>query len=130
MLRLLVHPDAQRDLEKLWDEAPVAAARITVLLEELEGNPDLLDRLTQHDFGAYGSDRFHVSKWFAQWNTGKNLWRLKVWDLEDQGLRYRVVYAFMPRPQDYSVLGIVPREFNYEPSHELTRRILAAYEDL
>ncbi len=100
------------------------------MLEELEGNPDLLDRLTQHDFGAYGSGRFHVSKWFAQWNTGKNLWRLKVWDLEDQGLRYRVVYAFIPRQQDYSVLGIVPREFNYEPGHELTRRILAAYEDL
>ena len=130
MLRLLVHQDAQRDLENLWDEAPVAAARITVLLEELEGNPDLLDRLTQHDFGAYGLDRFHVSKWFAQWNAGKNLWRLKVWDLEDRGLRYRVVYAFMPRQQHYSVLGIVPRGFNYELSHELTRRILAAYKDL
>lgn len=130
MFRILVHDDARRDLEKLWDEAPLAAARITVLLEELEGNPDLQDRLTQQDFGAYGSADFHVSKWVSQWNKGRDLWRLKVWDLENQGLRYRVVYALIRGRQDYRVLGIVPRTFNYDPDHELTRRILAAYQDL
>lgn len=130
MLRLIVHNDARDDLEKLWDVEPVAAARIAVLLEELEGDSDLLDRLTQHDFGAYHTEDFHVSKWQEQWRKGKDLWRLKVWDLEDKGLRYRVVYAFMPRQKDYYVLGIVQRDFNYEPNHELTRRILAAYENL
>ena len=58
------------------------------------------------------------------------MFRLKVWDLEDKGLRYRVVYAFMPRRKDHYVLGVVPRDFNYEPNHELTRRILTAYENL
>lgn len=130
MLKLFVHEDAEGDLEQLWETEPIAAARIAALLEELEGNPDLLDRLTQQDFGAYGLNEFHVSKWIEQWRQGKDLWRLKIWDLENKGLRYRVVYAFMSRQQDYCVLGILPREFNYDPNHDLTRRIVAAYEDL
>jgi hypothetical protein len=130
VLRLYIHNDAEDDLERLWESEPTAAAKIGVLLEELEGNPDLLDRLTQQDFGAYELEDFHVSKWQEQQRQGRNLWRLKIWDLEEIGTRYRVVYAFMPRQQDYSVLGIVPRKFDYDASHELTRRIIAAYENL
>lgn len=130
MLRLFIHNDAEDDLERLWDSEPVAAAQVAALLEELEGNTDLLDRLTQQDFGAYGLEDFHVSEWKEQQRKGRNLWRLKIWDLEDKGIRYRIVYAFMTRQQDYSVLGIVPRDFNYDASHELTRRIVAAYENL
>ena len=130
MIRLFVHVDAETELEKLWVVAPKAAARISVILEELEGNQDLQDRLTQHDFGNHRSADFHVSKWLDQWNKGKDLWRLKVWDLEDKGLKYRVVYAFLPRKSQYHVLGIVSREFNYDPRHELSRRIIAAYENL
>jgi hypothetical protein len=130
VLRLFVHEDARADLEALWNEAPQAAARVAVLLQELEGSQDLLDRLTQHDFGCYGSASFHVSKWAEQWKQGRDLWRLKVWDLEDKGLRYRIVYAFMPGKSHYHVLGILPRDFNYDASHPLTRRILAAYESL
>jgi len=130
ILHLFVHTDAEDDLEALWDEAPDAAARITVLLQELEGNQDLLDRLTQHDFGAYRAADFHVSKWVEQWRKGKDLWRLKVWDLEEKGVKYRIVYAFVPGKGHYHMLGIVPRGFNYEADHKLTRRILAAYEDL
>jgi len=127
---LFIHVDAEDDLERLWEEEPNAAARIGALLEELEGNQDLLDRLTQHDFGNYRTADFHVSKWLDQWNKGRDLWRLKVWDLEDKGLQYRVVYAFMPGKSQYHVLGIVSREFDYDPHHELSRRIIAAYENL
>lgn len=130
LIRLFVHVDAETDLEKLWAVAPKAAARIGVLLEELKGNQDLLDRLTQHDFGDHRSADFHVSKWLDLWNKGKDLWRLKVWDLEDKGLRYRVVYAYLPGKSQYHVLGIVSREFDYDPRHELSRRIIAAYENL
>lgn len=130
MFSLFLHDDAEDDLENLWDEAPEAAARIAVLLEELEGNQDLLDRLTQHDFGSYHSADFHVSKWVEQWKKGKDIWRLKVWELEDKGLQYRVVYAFVPVKSHYHVLGIVPRDFNYDADHQLTKRILAAYENL
>lgn len=130
MLCLFIHDDAKNDLEMLWHNDPVAAARIVALLEELEGDPNLLDRLTQQDFGGNRSADFHVSKWLEHWRNGKDLWRLKIWDLESQGLRYRIVYAFIPRKRDYYVLGFVPREFNYAPDHPFTRRILKAYEGL
>lgn len=91
---------------------------------------DLLDRLTQHDFGAYGTAEVHVSKWQEQWRKGNDLWRLKVWDLEDKGLRYRVIYAFIPRKRHYHVLAFAPRSFNYDSSHPLTQRILGAYQAL
>jgi hypothetical protein len=128
--KLFVHDDAKADLEQLWTDAAQAAARITVLLQELEGNQDLLDRLTQHDFGAYQTAQVHVSKWFEHWNKGKDLWRLKVWDLEGKGLQYRIVYAFIPGKKHYHALAIAPRDFNYDARHPLTQRILRAYDGL
>ncbi|OAI06753.1 hypothetical protein [Methylomonas methanica] len=130
MATLFIHEDAEDDLEEIWSKDIEAAARVTVLLEELKGNDDLLDRLTQHDFGSYGTADFHVSKWIEQWNKGNNLWRLKIWDLEDNDVKYRIVYAFIPAKKRYHVLGVVPREFNYAANNELTIRILNAYQNL
>jgi len=129
-LHLFIHKDAIADLSALRQKELKAAARIVALLEELKGNPDLLDRLTQHDYGAHQSADFHVSKWQAQWRQGRDLWRLKVWDLEDQGLRYRIVYAFIPQKQHYHILAIAPREFDYDSNHPISQRILRAYESL
>ena len=129
-MHLFIHKDAITDLTELRRKELKAAARIAALMEELKGDPDLLDRLTQHDYGAHQSADFHVSKWQAQWRQGRDLWRLKIWDLEDQGLRYRVVYAFMPQKQHYHILAIAPREFDYDSNHPISRRILRAYTSL
>lgn len=130
MIALFVHDDATADLEALWETEPQAAARIAGLLEQLEGDSDLLDRLTQHDYGAHHSADFHVSKWQEHWRKGRDLWRLKVWNLEDKGLRYRIVYAFKPQKQHYHVLAIAPREFDYDSNHPISQRILRAYQEL
>jgi hypothetical protein len=55
------------------------------LLEELEGNQDLLDRLSPSTISApIGLAEFHVRKWVEQWRKGEKIvWRLKVWDLEN-----------------------------------------------
>ena len=130
MLSLCVHDDAVADLEALWESEPRAAARIVALLEELDGNKDLLDRLTQHHYGVRSRADFNVSKWLEHWNRGRDLWRLKIWDLEDKGLKYRIIYAFIPRTQCHHILAIAPRDFNYETSHPISQRILYAYENL
>lgn len=129
-MHLFIHEDAVADLRALRQAKLKAAARIVALLEELQANPDRLDRLTQHDYGAYHLADFHVSKWQAQWRQGRDLWRLKVWDLEDQGLRYRVVYAFIPQKQHYHILAIASREFDYDANHPTSQRILRAYNAL
>ncbi len=130
MIALFLHNDAVSDLRDLKIIQPEAAARILALLQELKGNPDLLDRLTQHGYGSRNCSDFNVSKWLAHWKRGRDLWRLKVWDLEDKGLRYRIIYAFVPQKKHHYILAIAPREFNYDTNHPISRRIIRAYEEL
>ncbi|MBA1146401.1 hypothetical protein H0Z60_04945 [Ectothiorhodospiraceae bacterium WFHF3C12] len=130
MYSLKVHHNARADLQALRDQFPEAATQIATLLQEIKTDQDLLDRLTDHDFGASRTADFHVNKWLQQWNRGRDLWRLKIWDLEDKELQYRIVYAYVPTYRTYYVLGVCDRSFDYDENSELTRRILAAYDDL
>lgn len=135
MLKLFIHEDAEADLEALWVTSSKAAAAIAVFLEELKGDQDLLDRVTQDDFGKWPTaERFHVEMWKEQqYRRGRNLWRLKLWQIERQGIQYRIIYAFVPSTKHHYVLGIMPREkrdFDYDENDPRTQRILRAYENL
>lgn len=130
MFSLHIHQNASQDLLALRQTEPQTAGRILALLEQIEGDQRLLDNLTVHNFGASGTEQFHVSRWQEQWRQGRDLWRLKAWNLERQGLRYRIVYAYLPGKQKYFVLAIAPREFDYDPTHPIGRRILRAYQEL
>jgi hypothetical protein len=128
--KLLIHDDAREELEELWRTVPRVAARITALLQEIQGSQELLDALTVHDFGAQGLQSFHVSKISKFWYSGLDIWRFKVWDLEEQRLKFRVVYAYEAKSQRYYVLGILPRAIAYDTNDPRVKRILKAYEDL
>ena len=130
MPRLLFHRDAEQDLDELASSQPKLAARLVALLEEVGADPGLIDMLTVHRFGFDEREPFDVSKWQEYWNSGKDIWRLKFWELEHQGLPYRVIYALQRGTGDHHVLAIVTRDFNYDSNHPTTRRILQAYEDL
>jgi len=126
---LHVHDDAYADLDKLWDEDEAAAARIEALLEEIEGDTDLLDRLSQNGYGRPGRDDFNVVWLENQIRVGNNLWRLKMWDVKD----HRVIYAFFPSSPTsgtYHVLGVMRRAINYDRNHEFIQRIESAYTKL
>ena len=127
---LVVHEDAEKDLDELWEIDETATADVVVLLEQAACDQGLLDNLTARDFGRHRSEDIHVDRWVEQQRKGRNLWRLKIWDLEDRGIRYRVVYALDPRISRYHVLGVVERGFDYDESDERTKRILAAYDEL
>lgn len=130
MFALSVHEDAEADLEDLYKRDQRTVLAIAALLEELSGSQELLDRLTDHDFGKNRKEEFHVSKWLEQWRKGHDLWRLKIWRLERHGIQYRIVYAFIPIKRQYIVLAIAPRDFDYDESHPITQRILRAYREL
>lgn len=137
MFTLRIHENAGSDLEALFDGAEgdkgiKAAGRIVALLEEIENNPALLDSLTDHGYGANRDESYHVSKWQKHWRQGRDLWRLKAWDLETKGIQYRVPYAYLPGRQEYHVLGVICRQkLDYDDDdNPITRRILDSYEDL
>jgi hypothetical protein len=130
VFQLLISPDARSDLDQLWKSDPASAGVLQALLQQIAASQQLLDALTIRDFGAYESEAFHVDMWVGQQRLGRNLWRLKHWELEGRGARYRVIYALEPRVSRYYVLGIFPREFNYDPKDARTHRVLAACEAL
>jgi len=134
---LHVHDDAKADLSAIRKHDEKTAAELLVVLQEFEGDQDLLDRLSQHGYeDPYNDDwvlRISVSRWQGQWRRQhRNLWRLKNLDLEEEGLRYRVIYAYLPKKQVYVVLGIFPRaNFDYDDvSDPRIQRILASYDEL
>jgi hypothetical protein len=130
LLRLLICRDAKADLAQLAQSEPRLAARLVVLLQEIQADRALLDMLTVHDLGAGGREAFHVSRWEEHWHQDKDIWRLKFWELEHQGLPYRVIYALKRGTGDHHVLAVAHRDFDYEPNHPTTQRILRAYEEL
>lgn len=131
MYSLHIHPDAEDDLADLWNSDADAAALITVALEEIQGDQRLLDGLTIHGFGADDDEELiEVKKWLAFWNKGRDIWRFKIWDVEQLGTPYRIVYAYEVGERRYTVLGIFHRSFNYDPSHPLSLRVKNAYDNL
>jgi hypothetical protein len=127
---LKFHRDAKADLDAIWDSDPDAAATITTLLQEAKTNQSILDSFSCQDFGLSGFERYHVTQWFEQQRKGRNLWRLKVWELEGEWPLYRVIYAFHPLTHIYYVLGVFKRDFNYDETDPRTQRVLAVYDRL
>lgn len=135
MYELIVGDDATDDLGKILEADPPAAYRLGVFLQELECNQDLLERLSWDGYGGkpHSSDKgatFSVSKVYSLYRTGKNIWRLRDFELSREGFEYRIIYAFIPSKDLYFVLAVVERAFDYDPNHPVTHRVLDAYRKL
>lgn len=130
MPTLSLHPYAADDLRKLMVADNAAAAKVVALLEQAKIDPKIISSLLDHNFGANRTETYHVSKWLEFWNDGYNLWRLKIWEEPQGSLAYRIVYAYEPKALKYHVLAVVHRKFDYDPDHEITRRIIQTYKSL
>jgi hypothetical protein len=135
MYSLRIHLDAQQDLRALLasdEQAATAAKRILAFLQELKATPAWLDELlTRH----FENDEFNVDKFVTFWKAGLDLWRIKVFEHDFSRhatwtLPYRLIYAYSINARTFYVLGVVPREFDYDENHELTKRICRTYDDL
>jgi len=129
MYLLNILPAVKDDLQVIKAKSNNAAAKLVAFLGELNGNQDFLGYLLEHNHGEPDKDLFNVSKWQEYWNKGYNLWRLKLFDLENVGLRYRIIYAYAleSRVPTFYILAIVHRDFDYDPTHEVTKRLIHAY---
>ena len=127
---LTIHPDAAHDIRQLMTSDRLAAGKVIALLQQAKADPKVIESLLDHDFGAGQTAPYHVSKWFGFWNTGYNIWRLKIWVAPKGSLRHRIVYAYEPRSLHYHILAVVHRDFDYQLDHDTTRRIIKAYRDL
>ena len=122
-----VHNDAVEDLRRIRVSDPVAFGRLFALIEQLRADVTLAPRLVEHDFGANRTAPISVMKWNKAWRVEKvPLWRLKFWELEKPGLRYRVIYVYNWRDSTYNIMAVVARgSFDYDdPSDPIKQRIV------
>lgn len=127
---IVIATAAKQDLLTIATDDPDTESEIAAVLQELKGNQQLLDALTLKDFGRAREAPFHVDKWSAQQQKGRNIWRLKIWELEDMGIQYRVVYALDPRISRYFILAVLHRDFDYDEKNPRVRQLLATYDRL
>jgi hypothetical protein len=132
LYKLNILPIVKEDIRAVSVVSRNAASGLIALLEQLRTDQDLLGYLLKHNHGEPEKDLFNVSKWQEYWRNGYDLWRLKLFDLENVGLRYRVIYAYAleNRIQTFYILAITHRDFNYDPNHEITKRLIHSYVEL
>lgn len=124
-------PAARSDIDRYRRRHPRAMARIVTRLQEISASPALLSKLLTPGYGGdRWTDAFYVDQWAEQRRLGRNLRYLKVWEIENAGERFRVVYAHNPATDIVHILGIAPREFNYDADHDFTKRVVADYDKL
>jgi len=131
MPRLIVHETAKGDLVKIRTKDPDAAADILTFLQEVEGDLDLLDRLTDRDFA---SERVESIDWIRSLQkSGLNVWRCKLYALESSHvLPYRIIYAFDRKTHNIWILAIAPRKElqNYDVDNPYIQRAATSYQSL
>ena len=135
MYELIVGDEATQDLERILEAVPEAGYRLVALLEEISCSQDLMEKLSWDRYGGKPHDpeegaSVSVAKWINLYRKGLNIWRLRDFELSRLGYEYRIIYAFIPASDVYFVLAVVERAFNYDPSHPVTQRVLAAYKRL
>ena len=123
-----IHNDAATDLRAIKATDPAAFGRLFALLEQLKAEPAWIDKLLD---SGHGSDRvgpIGIMKWHeANRVASLPLWRLKFWDLERSGLKYRVIYLYNWPDRSYNVMAVVQRDsFDYDdPNDPIRRRVFA-----
>ncbi|WP_144030091.1 type II toxin-antitoxin system RelE/ParE family toxin [Burkholderia sp. AU16741] len=133
MARVELHPDAQEDLRQLAKTELEFVKKLLALIQQLNCDPKLRDRLLEHGYGQSDIDVINVKKWLRLYNKErKDLWRFRPLGLGEIGLGHRVFYAYHWRSQCFHVLAIVHRNLvDYDsPAHPLAQRIRRAYDGL
>jgi hypothetical protein len=135
LYELIVGDEATQDLEDLLLLKPVAGYRLATLLEEISGSQQLLEKLSWDHYGGkpHSPERgavLSIAKWLGPYKRGKNIWRLRDFELTKLGHEYRIIYAYIPAKDLYYVLAIVERAFNYDSAHPISQRVFASYDRL
>jgi len=115
-------------LRAIRNTDPEAFGRLFALLQQLKADSTWIARLLDHGHGADGDETFSVSKWHGALKVAHlPLWRLKFWDLERDGLKYRVVYIYNWPDKSFNVMAVVHRNaFDYDnPNDPIRSRVFA-----
>lgn len=131
MYRIAIDCDAQQDINRIRrDRHPNISQKLIAFLQEASASDVIQTHLLKHDEVGRYEDGINVQKWLSQHNQGNGLWRVKLHELEDVGIRYRIIYAYVPEYRAIFILGVVKRDdFDYDnDNNAINQRIRNAYQ--
>lgn len=124
---------ARDDLDSVWEDNPEAAATITAMLEQLQADPKLLDKLTTKGENTVGGYRINVKPWEKAKPQG-NLWRFRI--LDTPATSHRIIYGYHWQTRQLCIFAIVSKdmpleEFDYDNlNSDIAKRVLADWNAL
>lgn len=123
--RVRIHPHVLEDLEdeNVPDEV---VANILSLLEQMQADPLVVDKLTTHGNNDFSNTTVNVKRWeTTRSHLRDDLWRFRI--LDCPATTYRIVYGYEMKARKIHVLAVVHKEkFDYD-DHDtpIAKRILA-----
>lgn len=123
-----VHNDATDDLHGIKASDIDGFNRLVAFIQQLRADPNLKDKLLDHGYGEDRSTPISVKKWISALRVERvPVWRLRMWDLEQDGLNYRIIYCYNWQDRSYNIMAIVHRdELDYDdPNHPIRKRVTA-----
>jgi len=119
---------AYHELDALYELDEDGAALIDVLFEALSDDAQMLARLCQPDDHYTYTPPFEIKRFAAMQRLGKNIYTLKVRDVQGGLLPYRVLMGYHAQIDTYFVLAVLPREIAYDKTDPNFRRVMERYE--
>lgn len=132
MTEFVLHDDVKDDLRRISVRSSAAVSRILAALEAAQDDEILLKNLHSANYRTYGNHDVDVKRWVLANGLGYALNRFRFFYLEENGFRYRIIYALDEEYDECHVLAVLHRdEINYDdPNDAFNRRIFSAYESL
>jgi hypothetical protein len=119
----------QGDLDSLFDLSELDGIYVEELFELLEQSVALREALSSGNFRRVDNPRFDVAP--VQWalDDGYNLCYFKMWREDGSLLPVRLIFAVNHAPNaKLCLLGLMPRDEDYEKTSDFGRRLLDDYE--
>jgi hypothetical protein len=132
LLKVGVLKVAKEDLNEIAGE--MVRERFWAVIEQLRNDALLQESLRKNFFGEGDTDRYtHVIG--VRSITGlrkrvpeRDVWRFKIWSLDNGGLKFRFFYAFFETEPQIIILGVADRDDAYELDSPLIQRICSDYD--
>ena len=124
-----VHDEATADLRAIAAVNPAAAGKLAAFIQQLRASSELQAKLHEKEWGEDRVGPLGVKQWSSMHKEtkGKPVRRLRAWELEAQGIGYRLLTIYDYTQQAHTILAVVARDkqsCDYDdPNQPVRRRI-------
>lgn len=109
--------------------------KFKALVEQMKVDQEQLERLRIDFYGEGPGERWthdvgvRQVRGFAEGVPPREVWRFKMWELENLGLRFRIFYGYFDRTRTLVILGVTSRDdATYDFTGQFLERVSNDYD--